>query len=307
VLALLVAVALSPLLVLAGLAVDVARRARALGATRLVVLVLGVLVIETVGLCALLHVALTTRPGTRARVDRALAVQRRYTEAHLANVRRALSVRFVVEGDDVVSPGPLLVFCRHASIVDVLIPGAFVASAHRIALRYVLKRELLAEPCLDVAGHWLPNAFVDRSGADSRGAIAAIRALAADLGRDEGVLIYPEGTRFTARKRRALLDGLEGEARARVARLRHLLPIRRGGSLALLDTPGCDVLVVGHHGLEGFARLGELWRGHLVGRTVTVRFWREPAAAIPEGDDARAAWLDDRWVRLDAWLEERSR
>ena len=306
-LALALVVAGLPALLALSLVVDAARRTRTLGATRLVLAVLGILLIESLGLLSLLVVALTTRARTPARAERTLAVQRVYTAAHLDNARRAFSLRFVVEGADEVLPGPVLVLCRHASIVDVLIPGAFIANAHRIALRYVLKRELLAEPCLDVAGHWLPNAFIDRSGLDTARALADVRALGEGLGPRDGVLIYPEGTRFGRRKREALLATREGEARARVERLRHVLPVRRGGCLALLEATRCDVLFVGHHGLEGFARLGELWRGDLVGRTVTVRFWRAPSSSIPEGDDARMAWLDEHWLRLDAWLEERSR
>lgn len=300
-------VALFPALLLAGLVVDAARRNRTLGATRLVLALAGILVIEHVGLLALAWVGLSTARRSPARTAATLAVQRRYTAAHLANVRRCFSLTFVVEGAELGAPGPLLVFCRHASIIDVLIPGAFVANAHRLALRYVLKRELLAEPCLDIAGHWLPNTFIDRSGADTARALADVRALCADLGPADGVLIYPEGTRFSRRKRQALLEKLQGDARARAAALTHVLPVRRGGSLALLETPGADVLFVAHHGLEGFSRLGELWRGHLVGRTVTVRFWREPASAVPAGDDVRLAWLDAHWRQLDAWLEERSR
>lgn len=302
-LALALVLATLPALVLAGLAVDLARRTRTLGATRLVFALLGILVIENVGLIALLVVGLSTRAGTAARTTRTLAVQRSYTAAHLANVRRCFSLRFVVEGADSPRPGPLLVFCRHVSIIDVLIPGAFVANAHALALRYVLKRELLAEPCLDVAGHWLRNAFIDRSGADTDRAIAQIRALGTDLSPTEGVLIYPEGTRFSVRKRAALLSKLSGDARARAEKLQHLLPIRRGGALAVLETPNVDVLFVGHHGLEGFSRLGELWRGHLVGRTVTVRLWRVPAAQVPVGDDARLAWLDAQWASLDSWID----
>lgn len=307
VLALWLVAALFPALLLAGLLVDAARRERRLGATRLVCALLGILVIENVGLALLAWVGLTTRAGSPQRTARTLAVQRLYTGAHVVNVRRCFSLRFVVEGDELVRPGPLLVFCRHASIVDVLIPGAFIANAHRVALRYVLKRELLAEPCLDIAGHWLRNAFVDRSGADTARALADVRALCTDLGPDDGVLLYPEGTRFSRGKRAALLARLEGAAKARAEKLRHLLPVRRGGALALLETPGVDVLFVGHDGLEGFSRLGELWRGHLVGHTVTVRFWRERAADIPTGDDARLAWLDERWLRLDRWVEEHAR
>ena len=51
----------------------------------------------------------------------------------------------MIKGADQVMPGPLLVFVRHASLVDVLVPGGFIANVHRLELRYVLKRELLPQ------------------------------------------------------------------------------------------------------------------------------------------------------------------
>jgi 1-acyl-sn-glycerol-3-phosphate acyltransferase len=170
-------------------------------------------------------------------------------------------------------------------------------------LRYVLKRELLVDPCLDLAGHWLPNRFVARDGADTAREVEAVRALKCGIGKDEGVLLYPEGTRFTVEKRRRVLERLAGAARERAERLQHVLPLRPGGALALLEAPpACDVLFIGHHGLEGFAHVADIMRGALVGRTVTLRFWRVPASSIPAGAEARRAWLEEEWQRMDDWL-----
>jgi 1-acyl-sn-glycerol-3-phosphate acyltransferase len=302
--ALVVVLALFPLLGTVALVVDLARRARALGTTRLALFLLAFLVIEQRGLLRLARVGLATRAGSREREARTFAEQRRYTSALVAAVERVFGVRFEVEGGDLAATGPLVVFVRHASLVDVLLPGALIANAHGMELRYVLKRELLAMPCLDVAGHWIPNHFVDRSGASTDVELAALRALGRDLGPREGVVIFPEGTRYSARRREALLAKLGGDARLAAERLRHVLPIRRGGASALLDAgPPCDVLFVGHHGLEGLARLGDIWRGSLVGRTIRVTMWREPAASVPVGEAARAAWLEAKWQRLDDWLD----
>ncbi|HRE89632.1 MAG TPA: 1-acyl-sn-glycerol-3-phosphate acyltransferase, partial [Myxococcota bacterium] len=85
----------------------------------------------------------------------------------------------------------------HTSLVDTLLPTTYLTARRGLKLRWVLKRELLVDPCLDVAGSRLPNAFVARDGSDTEKALAQVRALATDLPADEGVLIYPEGTRFT--------------------------------------------------------------------------------------------------------------
>ncbi len=72
------------------------------------------------------------------------------------------------------SPGPLVVLSRHASIVDNILPFQLFTRHKRIWLRYVLKRELLVDPSLDIAGNWLPNYFVDRGGSDSDRELEAV-------------------------------------------------------------------------------------------------------------------------------------
>jgi 1-acyl-sn-glycerol-3-phosphate acyltransferase len=300
-----VVVALFPALFLLALTIDLARLSKTFSTTRLCCLLLAFLVVENTGFVLLLFTWLTTAANSRERHARTFAVQRLYTAGHLASVKRLFSLRFVVENAELAATGPLLVFVRHASLVDVLVPGGFIANTHRLQLRYVLKKELLVEPCLDIAGHWIPNHFVDRSGSDSQAEFDALRALKAGIGPNEGVILYPEGTRFSRSKRRSVIEKLEGASRERAEQVKHLLPIRRGGALTLLDaSPHCDVLFVGHHGLEGLTRLKDIWRGTLVGKTVTITFWREPAAEVPTGEEARMAWLHQKWQRLDAWLEQ---
>ena len=38
----------------------------------------------------------------------------------------------------------------------------YVSRRYHLRLRYVLKRELLWDPCLDIVGQRVPNIFVDR-------------------------------------------------------------------------------------------------------------------------------------------------
>jgi 1-acyl-sn-glycerol-3-phosphate acyltransferase len=173
----------------------------------------------------------------------------------------------------------------------------------------VLKRELLADPCLDVAGRRLPNYFVRRGTGEAQ-EVERVRALARGLGRREGVLIYPEGTRFTPQRRaRAIARIAERDAdlAARAERLRHVLPPRLGGVRALLEgAPGADVVVIAHHGLGGLRSISEIWRGGLVGIVVRVRMTRIPRSEVPEGETARAEWLYDVWRDVDEWLERRA-
>jgi 1-acyl-sn-glycerol-3-phosphate acyltransferase len=297
-----------PASLVVALGVDLLRPAgrRSFASVRLVLFLEAALVTEVLCLVLLALAGLAALGSARRREALAWRVQRLFAGMHMRAVQVLFGLRFELEDAGLLAArGPVVVLMRHASIVDVLLPGAFIANRHRIELRYVLKRELLVEPCLDVAGHWLPNHFVSRDGSDSQREIEAVRALKVGIGVDAGVLIYPEGTRFTAEKRARILERLRAdpEALARAERLRHVLPIRPGGALALLDAePRCDVLFVGHAGLEGFSSIADIWAGALAGRTIRVRFWREPAASIPAGRAAQLAWLEERWQRLDDWL-----
>ncbi len=223
-------------------------------------------------------------------------------------VRVLFSLRFDVEGGEVAARGPILVFVRHASIADTLLPARFVTRRHGVRLRFVLKRELLVDPCLDVAGNWIPNHFVARGSKESAAEVEAVRELTRNLGPSEGVLIYPEGTRFTKQKREALVRRLTpagGAPLALASRLTHVLPPRHGGPLALLDGhTEADVVILAHRGLEGFATIGDVWRGVLVGRTIRLRMWRIPKNEIPQSKEERTAWLDEQWTKLDAWVGE---
>lgn len=305
VLGLLLALALAPLALPLAALVDRLQGKRTLPLTRLLAFFLSFLFTETYGLLELLLLWLRCLGQREALARRTWPVQRRYVALHLFFVTRLYRLTFEVEGDELARPGPLLVFIRHSSIVDTLIPGGFLANRHLLELRYVLKKELLVDPCLDVAGQWLPNHFVARDGADTAKELDAIRALAQGLTSTDGVLLYPEGTRFTPRKRERALERLKDDpaAHARASRLVHLLPPRPGGALTLLDAaPTSDVLFVGHTGLEGFSDFKQIYSGDLVGRTVRIRFWRERAASIPRTRDEQLAWLHEKWERLDAWL-----
>jgi 1-acyl-sn-glycerol-3-phosphate acyltransferase len=299
-----------PALVLLALIIDLARPIgrRTLVSVRLVLFLEAFLMAEAFGLGLLGLTWLLTLGSSSRREALSWPAQRLYTGMQMASAKALFALRFETEDAELAAKGgPVLVMVRHASIVDVLIPAVFIANRHRLELRYVLKRELLVDPCLDVAGHFLPNHFVARDGADSQREIDAVRALKAGIGERSGVLIYPEGTRFTEGKRKKALSRLSHDpaALARAERLRNVIPVRPGGPLALLEAePRCDVLFVGHHGLEGSATIADIWSGALVKKTVRLKFWREPGASIPADRDAQIAWLTARWQRLDDWLQE---
>jgi 1-acyl-sn-glycerol-3-phosphate acyltransferase len=223
-------------------------------------------------------------------------------------VVRLFGLRIEVEGDADLARGPYLLLVRHASSGDTLLASALVSKPHGVRLRYVLKRELLWDPCLDIVGHRVPNVFVDRFSDDSVGEVGRMQELARDLGPRDGILIYPEGTRFSEAKRRRALDRFHENGDAKMVEyarsLARVLPPRPGGTLGLLEAaPAADVVFCAHTGFEGAASLAEIWKGALMDQTIRVQFCRIPRDEIPAGRDARIAWVFEEWQRVDAWIE----
>jgi len=285
--------------------IDLASGGR-LALARLALFALVFLSFELLGLAGCLALWLGGRgPRWRAAHE---ALQQRWATGLFRWASRLFRLTLEVEGAEHVRPGPAVVLIRHASLADTLLP-AVVLGARGLRLRYVLKHELLLDPCLDVVGQRLPNAFVRRGSGESAREVAAIETLGRDLGPDEGVLIYPEGTRFTPEKRRRAIARVEASGRPELAEraraLERVLPPRSAGPLALLAASGdADVLVFAHSGLDGLATLGDLARVGARGRRIRVKLWRVARAALPEGRDARVVWLWDEWRRVDAWLAE---
>lgn len=224
--------------------------------------------------------------------------------------RRALSLRVHMDEGYVPDEQPILLFVRHASIVDVLLPAVFVSGPHDVLLRYVMKREVLVDPAIDIVGQRLENAFVSRGKGSAEREELAIRALASGLGQREGVIVFPEGTRFSEAKRADALARIRAsgdtERLARAEAMKHVLPPRSRGPLAVLDSAkSADVVFLAHRGFDGASSAFDLLRGTLIGRAVELKTWRIPRAQVPADREACLAWLDAEWARVDAWISSR--
>lgn len=295
-------IATAPLWIAAAASVDLVRRSRwALVRTLLVFTVY--FGFEIAGLTAALALWLGGRASDPVAHSR---LQRWWVSGIFEASRRIFGAELVVEGAESWRPGPVLLVLRHASVADTLLPGRLVD----LQLRYVLKRELLLDPCLDVVGHRLPNAFVQRGSADTASDLTAIVRLVAALGPTDGVVLFPEGTRFSSERRAraiAKLEAAQSDELDRARALKRVLPPRTAGLFAILDhAPGLDVVFCAHVGLDSTRTLGDLSRGALVGRRLQVKMWRVSAAQIPREPPQRTAWLYDQWTAIDRWILARS-
>lgn len=302
---------LLPLIVMAALLVDFVRwiaTRRPAMALRLSLFAWVFLAVDLIGLARFGLDWLTSGFGRNKErlVERAWAVQAWWGRTLFNATRRLFSLRFQIDGLESVTGGPILAMFRHASIIDNLLPAVLLSDRLGYRLRWIIKRELLSEPALDVGGNRLPNYFVDRESSNPRNELRRIQALAVDLAPNEGVLIFPEGTRFSAARRQRALEKLRTTAHAvyeRASRLRNVMPPRPGGVTALLDA-GMRVVVCAHEGLGGFAKISDIWSGSLVGRTITVKLWTIEPDAIPTGRGPRTDWLYEIWRKMDDWIEE---
>ena len=157
----------------------------------------------------------------------------------------------------------------------------------------------------------MPNVFISPRRAGEKIYTDQIRRLAAGLGHDGALVIFPEGGNWTPGRWRRGIRRLERQGRADLAArardMPHLLPPRAGGALAALAAcPSADVIFVGHAGLDQLASVADVWRALPMDHVVEARWWRVPAEGYrgPPIMSAQERWLYDWWARIDAWISQ---
>lgn len=219
------------------------------------------------------------------------------------------SLRVTVEGDYKLGENPFILMVRHTSLADTILVSWFLLVRHRIRARYAMKKELLWDPCLDIVGNRLPNCFIDRNSRNIRNEVKGIAALADALGPSEGVVMYPEGTRFSEKKRAQALRRLEKQGAKELLRkaegLQHVLPPRLAGTMALLEkAPNADVAFFAHAGFEGASSFADIFHGSMIGREIRVRYWAISARSVPREAEAQKRWIYQEWQRMDETVDE---
>ncbi len=278
------------------------------GALRTLAFVLCYLWCETLGILASSAVWLKAIVSGRSRSNtRYLAdnyrLQRWWVRTLYQAGIRLYGVRLQVSGQEALHGGAPILMPRHASLADTLLPLVCYAIPQDVRLAYVMKRELLWDPCLDIVGHRVPNFFIDRTAEEGSTEATAMANLLRSLPAHTGLLIYPEGTRYSVERRdRALQFASQSETadlRQRMQNWPDLLPPRLGGPLALLGAnPGRDLLFCAHLGFEGASHLRNLFSGRWTHALIQVHFWRVPYAEIPKDNKAQLNFIWSQWDQM---------
>ena len=312
-------VATAPIWMVGALVVDLASGLRTLPSLRLGAFAVAYLAHEWIGVVG--YTVLRIRFGLPRRLRRSGGDDRRaellahrriqawWADSLLRWADRLLGLRIDLPPTVELPPGGLILLSRHASMVDAILPAALVASRADRFIHYVMKDELQWIPTVELFSRSLGNHFVARGDLGEAAGVARFARAALD----ESVLtIFPEGTFATPESRRRVRERLTRRRSGRLGglgelalSLRHLLPPRPAGTLALLTAqPDRDVVVLGHVGLEHVGRLGDLRRHLPLPHPVVVEWWHHPRHELPADRADLIDWLNDRWRRLDAWVDE---
>ena len=279
---------------------------------RVIAMIVWYLFMECVGLLAAAALWLITCCGLfrNLRWSQQLhgKIQYVWTTGVLFGVRVFLNGKINFPDCSALRSGPMVIISQHRSFFDACIPSVLVGKAKgTLVLRHVLKSELLLSPSLDLFGHRLPNYFVKRKSSNRDQEIDAVRSLGIGLDGDACV-IFPEGTFYSQRRFASSLVEIEktdNERFLRVQNLRHVLPIRPGGILALLDaTADTDLVVIGHSGFERFSSFRDIFRNVPFTSPIKITLKRIAHTEIPGNDRDRVRFLDEQWQSIDLWNEE---
>jgi len=267
--------------------------------------------LAAVAACAGLSIRRAVQPGFEATWEDAhYRLLRWALGVALGGAKRAFEFRVDFEEPSdaaaLYTDDPVLVLARHAG------PGDSFVIVHKLLADYkrrpkiVLKRTLAFDPALDLLLSRLSCCFLPSRSGSGEDLAEELRGLSERLGPRDALLIFPEGGNWTPKRRGRAIAKLRrrGKQRAVATAMQtpDLMPPRPGGVLACLDSrPDAKVVVFAHTGLEELISVSSVWRSLPLRRSMRLSWWSTPRHDVPLGDE-RVAWLQDEWVRLEAWI-----
>ena len=301
----------SPLVVVSAAAVDIVKGRFRMPTVRVALFLLQYAINDSVEIILApvywMLAGLGTRLDQPASLRRHERLQQWSIDVMARRAERLLGLRIDIDAESMqaLCPGPVIVFCRHVNVVDASLPTVlYQRLGYRT--RCAIMAELLADPGFDLIYGRTGSVFIPRD----HGLEARVMLQRPSEGADSrtAAVIFPEGRLFRPDRLERTMSRLAEQSPERalsLASLRHVLPPRPGGALALLDAmPGADVVVIAHAGLDRFASFAELAKAVPLADQIRVIAWRLPASEIPNGDQERTRWLDEQWLGVDDWVAQ---
>lgn len=305
-------IATGPVLLGAALVADLLTLRRRLPRVRLLALIVGACVIESIGMVVCLGMWFATGFGLvgrkRWRWHRHRAVMGWYTNSMLGLIVAVLGTHIDWRERADLGGGPVVLLARHTSFFDALIPATLLAHRNGLLAHHVVTQGLRYAPCIDIVGHRLPNRFISRDPGEGSAELGPIEHVGSQLDERSAAIIFPEGTfRSPSRFERAVrrIGRRDPERAARAATLEHVLPPRSNGTYALLTgAPQADVVICANTGFEPFGSIKQIVDRPYADRPIVIETWRIPRSQIPHDPDEFNDWLFEQYVEIDRWVAQ---
>jgi hypothetical protein len=306
--------ALSPVFFVAAFVTDLILPGNEFRTVRLVAFCAAYLIFEVAGIVWLFVLWMASGFGLAMRSRRVqgwhYGFMRWWLKEMNGAARAFFRLRIFIEDRPPPTPGPVLVFSRHAGPGNsLMLVGTLMIGYHR-GPRIVMLAKLQWDPLFDTMGNRLPNRFIQHDKRKSDAYVRAIGELASGLGDHDAFVLFPEGHDFSKPRRLRAIAHLRRkglrDAAEKAEQLRNVLPPRhRGAVAAITAAPEADVVFVAHTVLEDVGSFRDLWSRIPFPGPIRSRYWRLSSSDIPTGEQERIDWLYAWWARIDGWIEER--
>jgi 1-acyl-sn-glycerol-3-phosphate acyltransferase len=199
---------------------------------------------------------------------------------------------------------PVLVLARHGGVGDSFVLVHLLLSKYQRRIRIVLKDVLQFDPALDLLLNRLRCVFLSRNTGEAD--LRQVASLAEDLGSEDALLIFPEGSNWTPTRRINAIRHLRRrhltEAVRAATLMENVLPPRPAGVMACLEVrPDLKVVIAAHAGLDRLVTARQVWDALPFQAPMMVRVW--PASPLPASPEARSQWLTLEWAVVDEWVD----
>lgn len=303
-----VGVLVSPIVLVAATALDIAKRRSKLPTVRVALFLLQYGINDSIEILLAPVYWVVAGFGTKldepASITRHQRLQQWSIEVLARRAERLLGLRLDIDPASIaaLAPGPVIVICRHVNIVDASLP-ALLYQRLGFRSRGVIMAELLADPGFDLLYSRTGSVFIPRDNGPE--ALALVRKVGEEVDSTTAVVIFPEGRLFRPERLERASARLRTENPDRAARLsslRHVLPPRPAGVLALIESITADVVVIAHVGLDQYSSFTDLAKAVPLRDPIRISARRVRRDELPDGARQQIAWLDEQWLILDDWI-----